>query len=81
MRRMHTQVRQKAIEIAGLLLCEGMDEGKAMHISMAKAKEWEDHRDGESSSANRLVATRTKCMSVRADQASVVVDQQRADER
>ena len=33
-------VRQKAIEIANALLEEGMDEGKAIRIAIAKAREW-----------------------------------------
>jgi uncharacterized protein YdaT len=33
-------VREKAIEIANALLEEGMDEGKAIRIAIAKAKEW-----------------------------------------
>ncbi len=33
-------VRAKAIEIANALLAEGMDEGKAIRIAIAKAKEW-----------------------------------------
>jgi uncharacterized protein YdaT len=33
-------VRAKAIEIANALLAEGMEEGKAIRIAIAKAKEW-----------------------------------------
>ena len=33
-------VRRKAIEIANALLVEGMEEGKAIRIAIAKAKEW-----------------------------------------
>lgn len=33
-------VRLKAIEIANALLDEGMDEGRAIRIAIAKAKEW-----------------------------------------
>ena len=33
-------VREKAIEIANALLAEGMDEGKAIRIAIAKSKEW-----------------------------------------
>jgi len=32
--------REKAIEIANALLEEGMEEGKAIRIAIAKAKEW-----------------------------------------
>jgi uncharacterized protein YdaT len=34
------RVRRKAIEIANALLEEGYDEGKAIRIAIAKAKEW-----------------------------------------
>jgi uncharacterized protein YdaT len=37
-------VREKAIEIANALLEEGMDEGKAIRIAIAKAKEWAERR-------------------------------------
>jgi uncharacterized protein YdaT len=37
-------VREKAIEIANALLEEGMDEGKAIRIAIAKAKEWAARR-------------------------------------
>ncbi|HTT12574.1 MAG TPA: hypothetical protein VMG60_16970 [Burkholderiaceae bacterium] len=36
-------VREKAIEIANALLEEGMEEGKAIRIAIAKAKEWARH--------------------------------------
>jgi len=34
------RVLEKAIEIANALLEEGMEEGKAIRIAIAKAKEW-----------------------------------------
>jgi uncharacterized protein YdaT len=37
-------VRDKAIEIANALLAEGMEEGKAIRIAIAKAKEWAARR-------------------------------------
>jgi uncharacterized protein YdaT len=40
MRRLAPAVRFKAIEIANALLAEGYDEGKAIRIAIAKAKEW-----------------------------------------
>jgi uncharacterized protein YdaT len=40
MRRLPPRVRHKAIEIANALLDEGMDEGRAIRIAIAKAKEW-----------------------------------------
>jgi uncharacterized protein YdaT len=40
MRRLPPVVRDKAIEIANALLAEGMDEGLAIRIAIAKAKEW-----------------------------------------
>lgn len=38
--------RMKAIEIANALLAEGMDEGKAIRIAIAKGKEWAAHHAG-----------------------------------
>ena len=43
MRRLAPLVREKAVEIANALLAEGMEEGKAIRISIAKAKEWAVH--------------------------------------
>ena len=40
MRRLPPLVRAKAIEIANALLAEGMDEGMAIRIAIAKAKDW-----------------------------------------
>ena len=37
-------VRSKAIEIANALLEEGYEEGKAIRIAIAKAKEWAARR-------------------------------------
>jgi uncharacterized protein YdaT len=37
-------VRRKAIEIANALLEEGQDEGTAIRIAIAKAKEWAERR-------------------------------------
>jgi uncharacterized protein YdaT len=37
-------VRSKAIEIANALLEEGHEEGMAIRIAIAKAKEWADRR-------------------------------------
>jgi uncharacterized protein YdaT len=37
-------VRAKAIEIANALLAEGEDEGRAIRIGIAKAKEWAERR-------------------------------------
>lgn len=45
MRNLPPQVRLKAIEIANALLEEGYDEGRAIRIGIAKAREWaEGHR-------------------------------------
>jgi len=38
-------VREKAIEIANALLAEGIEEGKAIRIAIAKAKEWGRRRE------------------------------------
>jgi len=43
MRGLDARVRRKAIEIANALLEEGYDEGKAIRIAIAKAKEWAAH--------------------------------------
>jgi uncharacterized protein YdaT len=40
MSHLHEPVLEKAIEIANALLAEGMEEGKAIRIAIAKAKEW-----------------------------------------
>jgi uncharacterized protein YdaT len=40
MRHLPELVRLKAIEIANALLDEGMEEGRAIRIAIAKAKEW-----------------------------------------
>lgn len=40
MRHLPESVREKAIEIANALLEEGMEEGKAIRIAIAKAKQW-----------------------------------------
>ena len=40
MLHLEPHVRLKAIEIANALLAEGYDEGKAIRIAIAKAKEW-----------------------------------------
>jgi uncharacterized protein YdaT len=38
------EIRLKAIEIANALLEEGYEEGRALRIAVAKAKEWAAHR-------------------------------------
>jgi len=43
MKNLPPLAREKAIEIANALLAEGMDEGKAIRIAIAKAKEWASH--------------------------------------
>jgi uncharacterized protein YdaT len=40
MSHLPVRVRRKAIEVANALLAEGYDEGKAIRIAIAKAKEW-----------------------------------------
>lgn len=40
MRKLDERVRLKAIAIANALLADGMDEGRAIRIAIAKAKEW-----------------------------------------
>lgn len=43
MRHLPPWVRDKAVQIANALLEEGMDEGMAIRIAIAKAKEWAQH--------------------------------------
>lgn len=43
MKHLPEPVLEKAIEIANALLEEGMEEGKAIRIAIAKAKEWAAH--------------------------------------
>jgi uncharacterized protein YdaT len=38
------EIRLKAIEIANALLEEGYEEGRAIRIAIAKAKEWAENR-------------------------------------
>lgn len=40
MRRSQPVVRLEAVEIANALLAEGCDDGKAIRIGIAKAKQW-----------------------------------------
>ena len=44
MRGLPEVVREKAVEIANALLEEGHEEGKAIRIAIAKAKEWASRR-------------------------------------
>ena len=46
MRHLEPRVRDKAIEIANALLDEGMEEGRAIRIAIAKARQWADHDSG-----------------------------------
>jgi uncharacterized protein YdaT len=47
MRRLPPLVRLKAIEIANALLDEEYDEGRAIRIGIAKAKEWASRHANE----------------------------------
>ena len=40
MRHLPPQVRAKAVEIANAVLAEDGDEGKAIRVGIARAKEW-----------------------------------------
>ena len=40
MKNLPPVLREKAVEIANALLEDGMEEGKAIRIAIAKAKEW-----------------------------------------
>ena len=44
MKQLPPLVREKAVEIANALLEEGLDEGKAIRIAIAKAKKWAERR-------------------------------------
>jgi uncharacterized protein YdaT len=46
MKRLPDDVREKAIEIANALIEEDMEEGKAIRIAIAKAKEWARRHGG-----------------------------------
>jgi uncharacterized protein YdaT len=46
MKHLPPAVREKAIAIANALLADGMDEGKAIRIAIARAKEWARHHLG-----------------------------------
>jgi uncharacterized protein YdaT len=43
MRQLSAATRAKSIEIANALLAEDMDDGKAIRIAIAKAKDWAQH--------------------------------------
>lgn len=47
MRNLPQATRNKAIEIANALLGEGMEEGQAIRIAIAKAKDWAKHHAGD----------------------------------
>ena len=47
MRHLAEPTREKAVAIANALLAEGMDEGRAIRIAIAKAKEWTAHHAEE----------------------------------
>lgn len=44
MKNLSPRVRDKAVEIANALLAEGHDEGQAIRIGIARAKEWTARR-------------------------------------
>lgn len=52
MQHLSVLVREKAIEIANALLAEGEDEGKAIRIAIAKAKQWAHNRGIPASDAD-----------------------------
>ena len=45
MAHLQSEIRVKAIEIANALLEEGYEEGRAIRIAIAKAKEWAAKRE------------------------------------
>ncbi|HQR55521.1 MAG TPA: hypothetical protein PLW72_05995 [Burkholderiaceae bacterium] len=44
MRHLSPVARAKAIEIANALLADGMEEGQAIRIAIARAEQWARHR-------------------------------------
>jgi uncharacterized protein YdaT len=54
MRRLHPEVRAKAIEIANALLREQHDEGVAIRVGIARAQEWADSRASPRSPRDRF---------------------------
>lgn len=46
MKHLPSGIREKAIEIANALLREGMDEGMAIRIAIARARQWAAHHGG-----------------------------------
>jgi len=53
MQNLPPPARAKAVDIANALLDEGMDEGKAIRIAIAKAREWYRHHGGREDGAVR----------------------------
>lgn len=43
MRQLPLEIRLKAIEIANALLAEGCNDGQAIRIGIAKARQWASH--------------------------------------
>jgi len=58
MRHLAPLVRQKAIDIANALLDEGMEEGMAIRVAIAKAKQWASRRGLEISDPTAASDTR-----------------------
>jgi uncharacterized protein YdaT len=58
MKHLPPVVREKAIEIANALLENGMDEGKAIRVAIAKAKEWAARRREDASRVRQPVNAR-----------------------
>jgi len=58
MRHLSQVAREKAIAIANALLAEGMNEGKAIRIAIAKAKSWAcDHQLPAGVDRSKVVTT------------------------
>ncbi|MEK8127540.1 hypothetical protein WMW72_06380 [Paenibacillus filicis] len=49
MKNLDERVRNKAIEIANALLEDGYEEGRAIAIATAQAKEWNEHHPEQDS--------------------------------
>ena len=62
MRRLPALARLKAIEIANALLDEGHDEGGAIRIAIAKAKQWASHHADGLTTPDDVAANRAAPM-------------------
>ncbi|NHN31826.1 hypothetical protein [Paenibacillus agricola] len=61
MKNLSPRIREKAVEIANALLKDGYEEGRAIAIATAKAKEWDEEHpkegDGQQEHSSNLHKT------------------------